>query len=95
MTTKDTASKAKHPCACKLIAKNACGADTWATFAPGHDARMKGLLQKAHRAGVKVLMADKRRLTAMEVAAEIAPKLVTFLDPPVVPAKPTEAEVPA
>lgn len=60
--TSRTGRNGKVPCACQqatdaetgkpLVAQ--CGKDTWRTFAPGHDARLKGALIRAGLAGRKV-----------------------------------------
>ena len=72
---------AKSPCSCKRLGID-CGGDTWNVFAPGHDAKVKGLLQVAHRSGQRVRV-DGRFATPMQAAMKIAPKLADHLDAPV------------
>ncbi len=69
---------AKLPCSCKRLGVN-CGGTTWNVFAQGHDAKMKGMLQVAHRSGQRVRL-DGRFATPMQAAMKVAPNLARFLD---------------
>lgn len=80
-------AKTKSPCTCNRFGI-VCGGDTWNVFAPGHDARMKGVLQRAHRAGEKVVL-DGRAMHARTAVRKVAPALERFLDAPV-----AETEIP-
>ena len=50
-----------------MVFAGTCGGTTRATFAPGHDARTKGTLQKAFRTGRQINM-DGQQYTAEELA---------------------------
>jgi hypothetical protein len=78
--TTATAKPRKHDCACQRFG-SACGGDTWNVFSPGHDARIKGLLQRAHRAGEKVQF-DGKPMTATAAAMKVSPVLHKWLDAP-------------
>lgn len=52
---------------------HSCGAETRGTFAPGHDAKLKGVLQRLHRAGLdysRQMGGSVQTLEPMAVAAE-------------------------
>jgi hypothetical protein len=77
--TANSGLNGKHPCACQLAVDAetgkpivaACGRDTWKTFAPGHDARLKGALIRHGLAGklVKVRGAgDETEYSATDAA---------------------------
>jgi len=66
------------PCSCKRFGTD-CGRTTLSTWAPGHDARAKGYLQRAHRSGQRVRV-DGRFATPMQAAMKVAPNLARFLD---------------
>lgn len=69
----------KVPCACQLAVDAAtgkplvpaCGRDTWKTFAPGHDARLKGALIRHGLLGGKVMVrgaGDETEYSATDAA---------------------------
>lgn len=75
--TPRTGRNGKVPCSCQvavdaatnkpLVAK--CGQDTWRTFAPGHDARLKGALIRHGLAGGKVrLGSDETEYSVTDAA---------------------------
>jgi hypothetical protein len=77
MAAKNTA---KSPCSCVRLG-TACGGDTWNLWSPGHDARAKGVLQVAHRAGEKVLV-DGKPFTAKTAAQKLGLQVLPWLDAP-------------
>lgn len=80
-TTTDTQvlSTERHACACHMLKGMYCGRLTGRTFSPGHDARVKGILQEAHREGFMVTLENGQVVTAREAMTQIAPNLVPFL----------------
>jgi hypothetical protein len=71
-----------------------CEALTYKVFAPGHDARFKGLLQTAHRQGGEVWF-DGVSTSPADFATERTPGLVSAITNPVAPrpaAKPKATE---
>ena len=76
----ETATETKpalHDCACIRFG-TPCQRLTWATWAPGHDAKAKGLLQRAHRANEEVVV-DGEIMSARSAAELVIPALVPFL----------------
>jgi hypothetical protein len=76
--TASTATKSElRPCACIRFGVD-CGRMTGGTWAPGHDAKAKGLLQRAHRASEDVVV-DGVIMSARQGAEAVVPALVPFL----------------
>lgn len=74
----DTITKSTiHSCACIRFGID-CGRMTGGTWAPGHDAKAKGLLQRAHRANEEVVV-DGEIMSARQGAEKVIPALVPFL----------------
>lgn len=65
------------PCSCIRFGVN-CGRMTYKTWAPGHDAKAKGLLQTAHRNNEEVVV-DGVIMSARQGAELVVPALVPFL----------------
>jgi len=65
------------PCSCSRFGVD-CGRLTAKTWAPGHDAKAKGLLQTAHRNGEDVVV-DGLIMSARQGAERVVPALVPFL----------------
>jgi hypothetical protein len=78
-TTQASTTTLKHACACHMLKGMYCGRLTGRIFAPGHDARIKGILQEAHREGFMVTLESGEVVTAREAMTQIAPNLVPFL----------------
>jgi hypothetical protein len=64
-------------CSCIRLGVD-CGRTTFGTWAPGHDAKAKGLLQRAHRNDEPVLV-DGHEVTARQAAEELVPAIVGML----------------
>jgi len=77
MTTATATKTVLHDCACIRFGIN-CGRQTFKTWAPGHDAKAKGFLQRAHRDGEEVLV-DGEIVSARQGAELVVPALVPFL----------------
>jgi hypothetical protein len=65
------------PCSCLRFGVN-CGRVTAKTWAPGHDAKAKSLLQTAHRNDEEVVV-DGEIMSARSAAEMVIPALVPFL----------------
>jgi hypothetical protein len=65
------------PCSCLRFGVD-CGRVTYKTWAPGHDAKAKSLLQAAHRNGEEVVV-DGVIMSARQGAEAVVPALVPFL----------------
>jgi hypothetical protein len=78
MTATATAPKLNE-CRCAAFAGMECGRTTKKTWAPGHDARIKGFLQRAHRNDESVVLADGTEVTARQAADELFPAGTPFL----------------
>lgn len=65
------------PCSCLRFGVN-CGRVTYKTWAPGHDAKAKSLLQAAHRNAEDVIV-DGQIMSARQGAELVVPALVGFL----------------
>lgn len=65
------------PCSCLRFGVN-CGRVTYKTWAPGHDAKAKSLLQAAHRNAEDVIV-DGQIMSARQGAELVVPALVPFL----------------
>jgi hypothetical protein len=78
-TAVEVLANERHACACHMLKGMYCGRLTGRTFAPGHDARIKGILQEAHREGMLVALEDGTLVSAREAMTQIAPNLVPFL----------------
>jgi hypothetical protein len=65
------------PCSCIRFGVD-CGRMTLKTWAPGHDAKAKSLLQSAHRNGEDVVV-DGVIMSARQGAEAVVPALVPFL----------------
>lgn len=76
MNKTQTTEKTKNTCECLTIFSTAddvlhvgtCGDETARKFCPGHDARTKSTLQKAHRTGRKLVHQNGTTYTAAELA---------------------------
>jgi hypothetical protein len=66
-----------RPCACLRLGVD-CGRMTAATWAPGHDAKAKGLLQRAHRTNEEVVL-DGVIMSARQATDILVPALTGFL----------------
>lgn len=75
MSTKTTT--ALVPCSCIRFGVD-CGRMTYKTWAPGHDAKAKSLLQSAHRNDEDVVV-DGLIMSARQGAEAVVPALVPFL----------------
>ncbi|HKN45081.1 MAG TPA: hypothetical protein VJW23_14290 [Propionibacteriaceae bacterium] len=78
MSTETAAAKTVlHSCACIRLGSY-CGRMTYKTWAPGHDAKAKSLLQTAHRNGEDVVL-DGEIMSARSATDLLVPALTPFL----------------
>lgn len=73
-------NRTETPCSCSRFAglDQACQRWTFSIWAPGHDAKAKGYLQRAHREGWLVTV-DGTEMSARQAAELVVPALVPFL----------------
>jgi hypothetical protein len=77
MTASTITKSELRPCACLRLGVD-CGRMTAATWAPGHDAKAKGLLQRAHRTNEEVVL-DGVIMSARQATDILVPALTGFL----------------
>jgi hypothetical protein len=75
--SKSTSTSQLHTCSCIRFGVD-CGRQTGGTWAPGHDAKAKSLLQSAHRNSEEVVV-DGVIMSARQGAELVVPALVPFL----------------